>query len=308
MKALVTGATGFIGRRLVATLQAPVVLSRNPRRAAEMLPGVAAHGWSDEEPAPAEAFRDVEVVFHLAGEPVGQGRWTAAKKRRIESSRRQGTLNLVEGMRRAGWLPKVLVSASAVGYYGDRGDQLLDEDSPPGDDFLAAVCQQWEAAARSAEGLGLRVTMPRLGIVLGSGGGALARMLTPFKLGLGGRLGSGRQWMPWVHVDDVVAMLHFAARESLRGPFNAVAPKPVTNRQFTQVLASVLHRPALVPAPAFGLRLLIGEFAEILLASQRVVPRALQQAGYVFKYADLRPALEDAVGGDAAASAGSARA
>jgi uncharacterized protein (TIGR01777 family) len=186
----------------------------------------------------------------------------------------------------------VLVSASAVGYYGDRGDEVLYEDSPPGNDFLADVCKQWEAEARAATDLGVRVAIARIGIVLGPGGGALAKMLPIFKTGLGGRLASGNQWMPWVHVDDLVAMLHFAAQQDdLRDAFNATAQNPVTNRQFTRELAQALRRPAILPAPAFGLRLMIGEFAEILLSSQRAIPRVLQQAGYRFKYPDLRSAL-----------------
>jgi uncharacterized protein (TIGR01777 family) len=293
MKALVTGATGFIGQRLVATLEKPAVLTRNPQHARQLLGNVEPHPWQGErEPAPSAALDGVDVVFHLAGEPVAQGRWTAEKKRRILDSRKLGTANLVEGIRRAASRPRVLVSASAVGYYGDRGDEVLYEDSPPGNDFLADVCKQWEAEARAATDLGVRVAIARIGIVLGPGGGALAKMLPIFKTGLGGRLASGNQWMPWVHVDDLVAMLHFAAQQDdLRDAFNATAQNPVTNRQFTRELAQALRRPAILPAPAFGLRLMIGEFAEILLSSQRAIPRVLQQAGYRFKYPDLRSAL-----------------
>lgn len=297
MKALVTGATGFIGKQLVARLERPIVLSRNPQKAQQSLGNVDARAWDAESsPAPPSAFDGVDVVFHLAGEPVAEGRWNAEKKRRIMDSRRLGTANLVEGMRQADQKPRVLISASAVGYYGDRGDELLDENSPPAAGFLADVCREWEAAAAPAESLGVRVANPRIGIVLGKGGGALAKMLPLFKLGLGGRLASGKQWMPWVHVEDIIGMMLFAAeQEQVRGPFNAVAPNPCTNREFTSVLASVLHRPALFPAPALGLRLGVGEFADILLASQRVMPRAMQQAGYRFAYAELRPALQAAV-------------
>jgi uncharacterized protein (TIGR01777 family) len=183
-----------------------------------------------------------------------------------------------------------------VGYYGNRGDEVLYEDAPPADDFLATVCREWEAAAQEAEAIGARVAIARIGIVLGRGGGALEKMLPLFKLGLGGRLASGRQWMPWVHVDDVVGMLRLAAtRETLRGPFNAVAPNPLINREFTTALASAVHRPAILPAPEFGLRLMIGEFAEILLASQRAMPGVMQAAGYEFRFPQPREALQDAV-------------
>jgi uncharacterized protein (TIGR01777 family) len=298
MKALVTGATGFIGRKLIARLERPVVLSRNAEKARQTLADVEAYSWDAERtPAPARAFEGVDVVFHLAGEPVAEGRWSDEKKRRIRESRRLGTKNLVEGMRQSDHKPGVLVSASAVGYYGDRGDEILDEQSPPGNDFLAQVCREWEAAALAAQELGLRVTNPRIGIVLGNGGGALEKMLPPFRLGLGGRLASGRQWMPWVHVDDIVGMLLYAAQqESLRGPFNAVAPHPCTNREFTQQLASALHRPALFPVPALALKIAVGEFGQILLASQRAIPRAIQAAGYQFAYPELRGALAAIVG------------
>ncbi|MBX9792088.1 MAG: TIGR01777 family oxidoreductase [Pirellulales bacterium] len=298
MKTLVTGATGFIGPKLVAALGSCNVLSRSPDRVRAAIPAVTPFRWNAEkELPPAAAFEGVDAVVHLAGEPVAEGRWTAAKKQRIRDSRALGTRNLVaaiEGLREK---PNVLVSASAVGYYGDRGDEILDEASPPGSDFLADVCRQWEDAAQRAADFGVRVVLPRIGIVLGDGGGALAKMLPLFNLGLGGRLGSGRQWMPWVHVDDIVGLVrHALDRAELRGPVNAVAPNPVRNDEFTRVLASVLRRPAVLPAPGFGLRLMIGEFAGILLASQRVVPKAAEQSGYQFHYLELRGALEAAVG------------
>jgi len=187
----------------------------------------------------------------------------------------------------------VLVCASAIGYYGSRGDEILDETSMPGDDFLAHVCRDWEAAAAQARQFGVRVVNVRIGIVLGPGGGALGKMLLPFKLGLGGRLASGNQWMSWVHIDDVVGlMLHAAQHEVVAGPINAVSPAPVTNREFTRKLASVLHRPALFPAPAFALRLAVGEFAGVLMGSQRVMPRMAQRSGYSFRYSELAAALE----------------
>jgi uncharacterized protein (TIGR01777 family) len=234
----------------------------------------------------------VEAVFHLAGESVGEGRWTDAKKRRIRDSRTIGTARLVEGILAARDRPKVLVSTSAVGYYGSRGDELLEENAAPGKDFLAEVCVEWERAAAPAADEGVRVVNPRLGIVLGPGGGALVKMLPPFRLGLGGRLGDGQQWMPWIHLDDAVGLLFFAAQQSdIAGPMNAVAPQPLRNSEFTRILAKVLHRPAVFPVPRFALRLAVGEFAEVLLGSQRAVPSVAQRAGYVFEFGDLETAL-----------------
>lgn len=298
MRALVTGATGFIGRALLKRLDQVVVLSRNAGRARHELPGAEVHGWDPlAGPAPAEAFRGVDAVFHLAGEPVAEGRWTAEKKRKLMASRDEGTRNLVRGIEAASQRPPVLVSASAVGYYGSRGDEVLDETAAAGSDFLAEVCVAWENASHGARELGVRVVNPRIGIVLGAGGGALAKMLTPFKLGLGGRLASGKQWMPWVHVDDLVGMLlHAVEHAQLDEPMNAVAPNPVTNREFTRALARVLHRPAVFPVPAFGLKVLMGDFGEVLLASQRVVPRVAERTGYQFKHPNLEAALRAILG------------
>ncbi len=296
MRALVTGATGFIGRRLIEHLDEPVVLSRDPGRARAELPRIEAHFW---DPAaglpPSEAFAGAEAIFHLAGEPVGEGRWSEEKKRRIRDSRVVGTQNLVQAIGQLGQKPPALVAASAIGFYGSRGDEILDENSAPGNDFLAQVCRQWEAATAAAEKLGVRAVSARFGIVLGQGG-ALAKMLLPFKLGLGGRLGSGRQWMSWIHVDDVVGiLLHAAQHSDVRGPVNTVSPAPVTNSDFTQALARVLHRPAIFPVPALALRLAVGGFSEVLLGSQRVVPRVAEQKRYVFQYADLERALTAAI-------------
>lgn len=297
MRALVTGATGFIGPRLVERLERPVVLSRNPQRASAELNGIEAHGWDAEAgPPPADALQGVEAVFHLAGDPVAAGRWTAAKKQRIRDSRVVGTRNMVQALAQLDAKPKVLVCASAVGIYGSRGDKELDESATPGDDFLADVCCAWEAEAQEAAKHGIRVANLRIGIVLGRGGGALSKMLTPFRLGLGGRLGDGKQWMPWVHVDDIAGLLlHAAAHDEIHGPINGVAPSPVTNREFTRILAAVLHRPAILPAPAFALRLALGEMSDLLLASQRVVPRVAQETGYEYRYTDLAAALKASV-------------
>jgi uncharacterized protein (TIGR01777 family) len=294
MKALVTGGTGFIGRRLLARLDRPVVLSRDPDRARQTLAGFEAtiHRWDAQSAPPAEAFAGVDTIIHLAGDPVADRRWDESKRRQIRDSRVLGTRHLVDALAALDARPKVLVSASAVGYYGDRGDETLDEQSVPGSDFLAQVCIDWEKEAMRAETLGLRVAPVRTGVVLGKGGGALAKMLTPFRLGVGGRLGSGRQWMPWVHVDDVAGIfLHAAANESVFGPINATAPLPATNSEFTKALARALHRPAIFPMPAFMLKLIVGEFGEIILASQKVMPRVAERTGYSFKFPEVGPAL-----------------
>jgi len=298
MRALVTGATGFIGRRLVRELDRPLILSRRPEVARKILGAAEVHAWNPEEgPPPAEAFEGVEAIFHLAGDSVASGRWTAAKKARIRRSRVQGTANLVEGLRNLKSRPRVLVSASAVGYYGSRGDEVLEEASAPGTDFLAGVSVAWEAEAGRARELGLRVVTVRNGMVLGAGGGALARMLLPFKLGLGGRLGDGRHWMPWVHLDDVVGLMLDAAKSEISGAMNAVAPEPVINQEFTRTLARLLHRPAIFPVPRFALALLFGELSTLLVASQRVVPRVAERTGYKFRFTSLEEALRQSVGG-----------
>lgn len=294
MKTAVTGATGFVGRQLVARLERPVVFSRDAERAARALGDVEAVAW---DPAsgqmPPQALDGVDCVFHLAGEPLGTGRWDREKKARIRDSRVRGTRALVEALRACRIRPRCLVSVSAVGYYGDGGDEMLDERAPPGSDFLAEVCRDWEAEAARAGELGIRVVNPRFGLVLGEQGGALAKLSALFATGLGGRLGSGRQWMPWIHVEDVVDILLAAANDDrLVGPVNTVAPGLVTNRDFTSALASMLHRPAILPVPAFALRLALGGFADVLLASQRVVPTVLTGVGHAFRYPLLIDALQ----------------
>jgi uncharacterized protein len=296
MRALVTGATGFIGRRLVASLERAVVLSRRPDIAGQMLGYTQVFAWEPESgPPPAQAFEGVDAVFNFAGESVAGGRWTAKRKDRIRASRVLGTRNLVLGIQAQKRRPRVLVSASAVGYYGSRGDEVLEETATPGSDFLAEVCGAWETEANRAAQLGVRVVTPRIGLVLGKGGGALARMLTPFKLGLGGKLGDGRHWMPWIHLDDLVGLFLLAARTEISGALNAVGPEPVTNNQFTRAFAAALGRPAIFPVPKAALRLIFGELASALLASQRVVPHVAVKMGYPFRYASLDDALREIV-------------
>jgi len=298
MRALVTGATGFVGPRLLRLLDRPVVLSRDPDRARPRIGHLVDRivRWDPlHGPPPQEAFEGVDAVLHLAGESVAAGRWTTARKAMIRDSRVIGTRNLVQGIVQAATKPRVLVSASAVGYYGDRGEEDLTESARPADDFLARVCVEWEQEALAAEKAGVRVALARTGIVLGSGaGGALEKMLTPFRLGAGGPLGNGRQWMPWIHVADLARLyLHAAETTSIVGPMNSVAPNPVRNSEFTKVLARQLHRPAFMPAPYFGLRLVFGEFAQVLFASQRVIPRVALDTGFVFQYPELAGALRE---------------
>lgn len=297
MRILVTGATGFVGKPLVARIAEPTILSRDVHKAKAEAPQARVFRWRpEEEEPPAEAFEGVEAVIHLAGDPVAEGRWNTEKKRRIRESRVMGTRNLVAALARLEERPRTLVSASAIGYYGSRGDELLEDNAISGRDFLAEVCLAWEHEAYEAEKLGIRVACPRIGLVLGPRGGALAKILSIFKLGLGGRLGSGRQWMSWIHVDDMVGLLLAAASdERWRGAFNAVSPQPVTNAEFTKVLARVVHRPAVLPAPEFGLRLALGEFASILLASQRCVPTQARNWGYSFAYPEIEAALRASV-------------
>ena len=300
MRALVTGATGFVGRRLLAKLDRPVVLSRSAAKANQQLAAfrVTAFDWEPSAgPPPAAAFEGVDTIFHLAGDPVAEGRWNEQKKARIRDSRVLGTRNLIATLRSLPTKPNTLISASAVGYYGPCGDRELDESAPPGSssDFLADVCSQWEREAEAARELGIRVVLVRIGVVIGEKGGALAKMLTPFSLGLGSPLGKGDQYMPWIHIDDLVEMMLFAAREpNVNGPLNGVAPRPVTNREFTKTLGRVLNRPTFMPAlPPIALKIMFGEFGKILLDSQRAVPKAARSAGFTFRFPDLEPALRD---------------
>lgn len=299
MKFLVSGATGLIGQKLCRRLQSEghhvTILSRSLEKGQQL--GFETFVWQPEQEAPEpKAFADVDVVVHLAGEHIAAGRWTEEHKHRIRASRVLSTRNLVAGMQAATSKTKTLLCASAIGFYGDRGEELLTEQARPGTGFLSDVCQQWEAEAATARALNIRVVPARIGVVLAAPneGGALPQMLPAFKFGLGASLGSGTQWFPWVHVQDVVGILHHAIfNEAVSGPINTVAPNAVTNAQFTETLATVLHRPAFFAAPSFLLRLGLGEMADLLLGSAHVFPEVALTTGYSFRFPILKAALTD---------------
>jgi uncharacterized protein (TIGR01777 family) len=296
MRVAITGATGTIGTAVARELRerGDEVTSLSRSGAADSVRWAA----PTQEPAPAEALRGRDAVVHLLGEPIDQ-RWSDAAKREIRDSRVLGTRNLVAGLRAlpAAERPRVLVSQSAVGYYGARGDEPVDESTPAGDDFLAHVVADWEAEALAAAELGLRVVTMRTGVVLSSGGGALQKMLPFFKLGIGGPVAGGRQYVPWVHLDDVAGAILFALdTEAAGGAVNLTAPDPATNRELSHALGRVLRRPALAPVPAFALQLLYGEMATIVTTGQRAIPARLTELGYAFRRPDLDAALREATG------------
>jgi uncharacterized protein (TIGR01777 family) len=303
MQVVVTGATGTLGREVVGALldrgDSVTVLSRDAARAKETLgDAVTALEWKlpQQEPPPAEAFAGADAVVHLLGEPIAQ-RWSDSVKREIRDSRVLATRNLVAALATAEPRPRVLVSQSAIGWYGDRGDEIVDESEPAADDFLAEVVDAWEHEARQAEGLGIRVVLTRTGVVLSESGGALEKMLPPFKLGVGGPVAGGKQYVPWVHTDDVVGSLLFALdNDSATGPINVTAPDPVTNKELSKALGHVLHRPAFAPVPGFAVKLLYGEMAIIVTTGARAVPKRLQELGYEFRRPDLEAALRAATG------------
>jgi uncharacterized protein len=295
VRVTVTGATGAIGRALVEELRERgdevAVLSRSPEG--------DAFAWPDpkRDPPPPESLSGSDAVVHLAGERLDQ-RWTDASKREIRDSRVLGTRNLVAGLRELPETarPRTLLSQSAVGFYGSRGDELVDEAASAGDDFLAEVVAAWEAEARAAEEAGVRVVMTRTGVVLAKGGGALQRMLPPFKLGVGGPVAGGRQYVPWIALGDVIgAMLFCVDNGSASGPVNLTAPEPVTNKELSSELGRVLRRPAVAPVPAFAVKLLYGEMSMVVTTGQRAVPKRLTELGYEFRARDLEAALREAV-------------
>jgi uncharacterized protein len=290
-KVLVSGVSGPIGAALLSSLPpsawSVTRLVRGPASNEKQI------SWDPAKAVAAETVSDFDAVIHLAGETIF-GRWTPLKKKSIRDSRVEGTRNLAQALAQAEQKPKVFICASAIGYYGDRGDELLKEESAPGKGFLPEVCEAWEEATTPAVQADIRTAHLRTGIVLSPKGGALGAMLLPFKLGLGGRIGKGSQWMSWIHVQDMVGAIHHILKNDLlQGPVNMVAPKPVTNAEFTKTLASVLSRPAILPVPAFAVKAVFGEMGEeLLLSSQKVEPGRLISSGYPFRFRDLRPALE----------------
>lgn len=298
MKILITGATGFIGQALVHTLlkhdHRLIVVSRSSRQSESHEGRVRHIIWNpQDEKTVLREMDGTDAVINLAGEPIAQ-RWTEKRKQKILKSRVQATRIIHQSIKEATVKPQVLINASAVGYYGVRGNEALGEEAVPGSGFLAEVCKSWEAHAIRVEDFNVRVARLRFGIVLGPNGGALKLMLPPFKMGLGGWLGSGNQWLSWIHRDDLIQLILFCLdHELIKGAVNAVSPLPVTNKVFSLVLAQVLKRPCLLPVPAFALKLLLGEMSEMLLTGQRVIPRKAQEAGFAYQYADIRRALEE---------------
>ncbi len=297
MKILISGSTGLIGTAATTALKSDghnVVHLVRPGKTAQA---------GDVQWDPMRATVDVaglegvDVVIHLSGAGIADGRWTAERKQLLRSSRIDTTRVLVDSLSRLKQKPRLLIVASAIGYYGSRGDEILTESSAIGTDFLALLCRDWEAEAGRAASMDIRTVMLRFGVILSGKGGALPKMLTPFKLGVGGRLGSGQQWMSWIAIEDVVGIIRYAiANERVSGPVNVVAPNPVRNEEFTRLLAGMLHRPAIFPAPAFVLRLAMGEMADaVLLSSDRVKPEQMLAAGFNFRFEILEPALRAAV-------------
>jgi len=303
LRILISGSSGMIGSALAGALQqrghdvAGLV-----RQATRGRVKIQAIGWDPQAGTLEQSADGADAVVHLAGASIAEGRWTAARKRVLYDSRVAATNRLIDSLQKLSRPPGVFIGASAIGFYGDRGDEELTEASPPGADFLADLTRQWEAASLRASEFGARAVVLRTGIVLDKNGGALPRMAFPMRLGAGGRLGSGRQWMSWLALEELVAMIQFAlTANALMGPANAVSPHPVRNADFTKVLARVLRRPAIFPAPAFALRLALGEMADgLLLASQRVLPKKFESLGYKFLLPDLESALRTVLAADSA--------
>lgn len=300
MKVLIAGASGLVGTAITSSfVRKGTAVTHLVRTSPD--PGKQEVEWHpNKEQIDAAAIEGFDAVINLGGESIAEGRWTEEKKKRIRDSRIEGTQLLSETMAKLSTPPKVFLCASATGVYGDRGNEIVDESSPAGKGFLAEVCREWEEATRAASNAGVRVVNLRFGPILSPAGGMLAKLLTPFRLGVGGKIGSGEQYMSWVAIDDVVGVINFALeRETLRGPLNVVTPNPVTNAEFTKVMGKVLSRPTFFMVPTFAARMAFGEMAdEMLLASQRVVPKRLSEAGYEFRYPELEGALRHVLGKD----------
>ncbi len=298
MKILISGASGLIGTHLIPTLKAKghevYRLVRKTPKSADEIQWDAEKGFSVDGQTKLENF---DAVIHLAGDSIAAENWSAEKKKRIRESRSVGTRVLVDALKKTKVAPKIFISASAAGFYGDRKDEILTEESPKGKGFLPDVCDEWESEARRATDFGARVVLPRIGVVLSKDGGALAKMLTPFKLGVGGVVGSGKQFMPWIALDDLLRVFHFALEnEEIKGAFNTVAPQAVTNEEFTKTLGKVLNRPTILPIPEFAIKLLFGEMGEsLLLQGQKMVPKRLEEMGFEFQYPNLEDALKHAL-------------
>ncbi len=297
MKIIISGGRGFLGSPMVRELgqagHSVSIWSRD--RTEEQRAGVRSYFWDPPAGLPSpESLENVDVVIHLAGESVAH-KWTDEVKKKIRESRVIGTRNLVSALASMSVKPKALVCSSATGYYGERGDEDLTEASAPGRGFLAEVCQEWEAEADIATALGVRVVKIRTGMVLGHGGGALARLVSAFKTKMGGKLGSGKQWMSWIHLDDIAGLYRFAAEQPVAGVLNGTTPVPIRNEEFTEILAATLDQPAKLSIPEFALKMMFGEMAEVMLASQRVLPKATEAAGFPYRYPGLAEALREAV-------------
>jgi uncharacterized protein (TIGR01777 family) len=296
MKVLITGASGFIGTALQRALREKghdlLLASRGEPRDASWVQWSVEDGFADQK-----ELEGIDAVIHLAGESISGLRWTDEKKKAIRDSRVIGTRNIVDTISELDQRPSVLISASAVGFYGDRGDEILTETSKSGNTFLADVCREWEAESRRAEDSGVRTVLMRTGLVMSKHGGALGTMLLPFKMGLGGVIGDGKQWMSWISLDDHINVITTALEnESVRGAVNSVSPEPVTNEEFTKVMGEVLYRPTFIPVPEFAVHLMLGEMGEeLLLNSERVIPKRLTDLGFKFKFANLKKAIENAV-------------
>lgn len=293
-----TGASGFIGKRLIDRFIANgdeiVAISRGARASGKGINWIT--GDTQRSGEWQQSVDGCNLVINLAGEPIVGKRWSEAQKRLIRDSRIKTTENIVDAIRQARRRPTTLISASAIGIYAKNEERALDESDPPANDFLGQMCQQWEAAASAVESLGVRLVLPRIGIVLGKEGGALAKMLPPFKLGLGGPVGSGRQWFSWIHIEDMVALIFYAIKhDEMKGPINAVAPHPVRMGEFTKALGRALHRPAFFPVPAFVLKIALGESSQLLLDGQKVVPAVAERLGFNFLFPQVDVALNNLV-------------